>query len=103
MSCLDIRTATERHDKTPNEVKVFNFDFSEHFVSPELIASISAQTVAPSGEVVIDSSSFSLTAPTAQVVLSGGVSGTSYRVTLRVVTTENQTISGVGIVRVCDA
>jgi hypothetical protein len=103
LSYLDYRTAPERLTKTPTEVKVFNFDFSAHFTSPELIGSIASNSVTPTGEVVIDSTAFSGTAPTAQVITSGGVSGTTYRITLRVVSTEGQEIQAVGILRVGDA
>lgn len=97
-----IRTSTTVLYKTANEVCIKNFDFSDADVeSDETVSSISSVTITPSGELVKDSESKS--GQIVQLVLSAGTAGTTYKIVVKVVTSNSQTLELAGILTVGDA
>ena len=100
---MTIRLAPEIDSKAPGEDRVRNFDFSGLMATGEAIASIDSLSVSPTTTTVLTAVDNGYSGQTAQALISGGESGTQYRVTMTVTTDENQVLIGVGRISVCDA
>tara|TARA_Y100000310_G_scaffold143540_1_gene142898 strand:- start:36 stop:347 length:312 start_codon:yes stop_codon:yes gene_type:complete len=97
-----IRTSTDVRTKTAAEIIIQNIDFVNLGLGTgETVSTVVSTTVSPSGggsDVLVDSTAVSGTK--AQLTLSGGVAGTTYKVEAKVTTSGGQTLEGAGIIYV---
>jgi hypothetical protein len=82
--------------KQPAEDRLFDFDFSGKMRTGETVATVSV-TATPSG-LTIGSTAFS--GQIAQVRISGGMTGTDYKMTCTVTTNQSNTLELDGWLRV---
>ena len=94
---MGLRTATEITEKTAGEEIGRAFDFGE-LQAGETITTIDLLTVEPGGELAV--SAGTITGPTVQFKLTGGVYGSVYRVHCRVLTSLAQVLEAGGLVRI---
>lgn len=89
----------QKLDKQPSESRVYDIDFAANLATGETINAVSSLTAAPSG-LTLGSASFTNTK--AQVRISGGVTGTQYKITAIVTTSDSNTLEGEGNLLVLD-
>lgn len=87
-------------EKQPTESLLYDMDFVGRLEDGETLTAVSAVTGSPSG-LTIGTASYSGTR--AQFRISGGTSGTTYKITVTVTTSASNTLEGEGNLFVRDS
>ena len=83
----------QKLEKQPSESRVYDIDFSANLAAGETISAVSSCTASPSG-LTLGAASY--TGTKVQIRISGGVTGTQYKVTAIVTTSAGNTLEGEG-------
>lgn len=98
---MGIKTAPEVLNKTPDEIRVVNFEFaSSDLATGETITAIFSVTISPSGAGHLNKDSQSVSGTVAQLVLSAGVLNQTYDVDVEVTTSAGQKLQACGKMKV---
>jgi len=101
---MNVKTADDPLQKTAAEAKLYTFDYSGELEVGETITTKGSVSASPTTTpaLTIGSTSLSPDSRKVQVLISAGLSGTTYRLVSQVVTSASETIVGAGILIVGD-
>lgn len=86
--------------KQPGETRLFGMSFSNKLNTGETIASIDSMVSDPAGDLTI--TDHSVSSGVANVLISGGVTGKTYKVTVTVTSSEGQILENDGWLEVLE-
>lgn len=87
--------------KQPSESRVYDMDFSNLLATSESINSVDSTTGTPSG-LTFGTATIDATGKIAQVRISSGADGTTYKVTYQITTDQSNVLEGEGYLHVED-
>ena len=89
-----IRVAEGFHEKTPDEVTSFSISYTSGLASGEDVSSVINTTIIIDGTAGLVVDSAEVVSPLVNVTVSGGVTGSIYFVTVKILTNLGQTLEG---------
>ena len=97
-------TAAQHLEKQPSEVRTYTMNFGNLMATGETISTIASVTseLRGGGSSNLVLASETISGQTVTLVISGGTHGRTYRVEIKITTSNGQTLEGDGILKVLD-
>lgn len=85
--------------KQPNDSRLYSMDFAALLATGETLSGVTSVTITPTTASMLTAGSPTYSGNLAQVRLTGGLSGTRYKVTFVVTTSLSNTLEAEGLVQ----